>query len=150
MILQLRMRSLFPTLLFLCLLLALLAPTVSAQLLERRATIESQMGRPTSETPAHGGLTTGCVYSAGDWKILIEYLQGVSCGITYMKKDESPLVESQIAEMLRRNVGGSKWFRQQSTNPDLITYTREDGKCTAALVLSSILKVEVPGLTEIP
>ena len=98
--------------------------TLIAKIGETEAQIEKALGKPF-DTPARNLKS----YLFGPFNVSVFFIDGVSESETFVKRDHSPISQSEIMQLIQLDGGGVVWAREKS-NRDIRNWQSADRKKT--------------------
>ena len=99
--------------------LLLSAGTVFARLNESLDQVKARYGtRVVEPTPANSLISDCGMYRKASFNILIDFMNGKVCSLTFTKTDTTPITEAEIDILLKANAENSAWKRRDFSKID--------------------------------
>jgi hypothetical protein len=112
--------------LLLPLALLLSAHAAFARLNETLEQVSARYGTRVVQPKAANSLISDCgLYRKSSFNILIEFMNGKVCSLTFTKTDTTPITEAEIDILLKANAENSAWKRRDFSKIDP-EWVRED------------------------
>jgi hypothetical protein len=130
------------TLLLLGSLFSLTNSIATARLNESLEQVTARYGARVLESkPANGLVSDSGIYRKSAFNILIEFMNGRVCSLTFTKTDTTPITEAEIDILLKANAENSAWKRRDFSKIDSEWWREDKGAYAQYKMVTRSLRI---------